>query len=630
MSIDTTTMPIATIADIRAIEATPLEARLDGLHSTYDVIQRSARQFSDAPALIFLPDGNPDATAEQVTYKQLLERVTQAANLFAELGVGGNDVVSYALPNLLETHYTIWGAETAGIVSAVNPMLEPSHIEHILNAVEAKVLVAPGPTMDADMWKKIEAIRSEIPSLKTILVVGETADLAPDVLAFGPALARQPADRLIAGRTISRNDIASCFHTGGTTGLPKVARHTHLNELADAFSAGVMCGMSSNDRLLCGLPLFHVNGVVVTGLVPFMQGACVVLLGANGFRQKSAVASFWRTVERFGITFFSAVPTVFAGLLGVPLAGANVSSLRYAICGAAAMPPEIIRRFEESTGIKILEGYGLTEGTCVSAVNPRDGTRHNGSIGFRIPYQELKTAILDGAGKWVRDCATDEIGTLLLKGPNIFPGYKEEAANKKIWAEPGWLNTGDLARVDAEGYVWLTGRQKELIIRGGHNIEPAMIEDAMLQHPAIEFAAAVGKPDAYAGELPVVFVVCRASMTATADELMAHAKSAIPERAAVPVNIFVRPSLPTTAVGKTFKPQLRYEVTELVLADVLRAVGGPDVQFAVTVSAHDRHGTIARISGSVPSAVAESTGVDSSVRKAMAGFSIQYELEWRK
>lgn len=181
------------------------------------------------------------------------------------------------------------------------------------------------------------------------------------------------------------------------------------------------------------------------------------------------------------------------------------------------------------------------------------GIRHNGSIGFRIPYQQLKTAIIDGIGKWERDCVVDEIGTLLLKGPNIFPGYKEEAANKHIWAAPGWLNTGDLARVDAAGYIWLTGRQKELIIRGGHNIEPAMIEDAMMQHPAVEFAAAVGKPDAYAGELPVVFVVCRKGANATVEDLVAHAKAAIPERAAVPINIFIRDSLPTTAVGKTFK-----------------------------------------------------------------------------
>lgn len=616
---------LATLADIQALEAVPLEQRLGSLNSTYDVIRRGAERFGDAPALSFLPDGDPGIAAQTLSYRELLAKVTQAANLFGELGIGTDDVVSYALPNLLETHYTIWGGEAAGIVNAVNPMLEPAHIAHILNAVEAKVLVTLGPSADGELWRKIDAIRAQVPSLKAVLLVGETQDLGPDLPAFAPALARQPAERLLSERCFQRDDIASCFHTGGTTGLPKVARHTHLNELANACATGLMCGLQAEDSLLCGLPLFHVNGVIVTGLTPFMHGAHVILLGANGFRQKSAVVNFWRTVEKFRASFFSAVPTVFAALLGVPLAGAKVSSLRYALCGAAAMPPEIIRRFEESTGIKILEGYGLTEGTCVSTVNPRDGQRHNGSIGFRLPYQELKTAILED-GHWLRDCATDEIGTLLIRGANVFPGYKEEAANHNIWAAPGWLNTGDLARIDAQGYVWLTGRQKELIIRGGHNIEPAMIEDAMLQHPAVQFAAAVGKPDAYAGELPVVFVVLKAGTTASSEELLVHAKAAIPERGAVPVNVFVREALPTTAVGKTFKPQLRFEATAIVLSELLRGLGDDHAMFEVAVSAHERHGTIARICGRAsPDVIAN---LDANVRKAMAGFSLQYELEW--
>lgn len=616
---------IATLADIEAIEATPLEQRLTGLDSTYDVIRQGAERFGDTPALSFLPDGDPGMAVQTVSYRELLARVTQAANLFGELGIGAGDVVSYALPNLLETHYTIWGGEAAGIVNAVNPMLEAAHIAHILNAVQAKVLVTAGPSANGELWRKIAAIRAEVPSLQTVLLVGEPHDLGPDLLAFGPALARQPAARLLSGRLFKRGDIASCFHTGGTTGLPKVACHTHGNELANACSAGLVCGLTAEDSLLCGLPLFHVNAVLVTGLLPFMYGAHVILLGANGFRQKSALANFWRTVETFRASFFSAVPTVYAALLGVPLGGAKVSTLRYALCGAAAMPPEIIRRFEDGTGVRILEGYGLTEGTCVSAVNPRDGQRHNGSIGLRLPYQELKTAVLED-GLWLRDCAADEIGTLLIRGPNVFPGYREEAANRTIWAAPGWLNTGDLARIDAEGYVWLTGRQKELIIRGGHNIEPAMIEDAMMRHPAVQFAAAVGKPDAYAGELPVVFVVLKPGATAAGDELLAHARAEIPERSAVPVDVFVRDALPTTAVGKTFKPRLRFEVTEIVLSELLHGLAGDRATFEVAVSAHERHGAIVRISGRA--GTDQATDLDAMARKAMAGFSLQYELEW--
>ncbi len=163
-----------------------------------------------------------------------------------------------------------------------------------------------------------------------------TQPLAPGVLPFAAELDRQPGDRLVSGRRIERHEIASCFHTGGTTGLPKVAQHTHLNELADAWSASVMLDLSARDTLLCGLPLFHVNGVVVTGVMPFMVGAKVVLLGAEGYRSKTAIAHFWRNVERFRASFFSAVPTIYSTLLGVPIDGADMSSLRYAICGAAA------------------------------------------------------------------------------------------------------------------------------------------------------------------------------------------------------------------------------------------------------------------------------------------------------
>jgi len=618
---------IRTLADIEAIESVPIDERLAGLDSTYDVIARSAGRWPDSVALAYVPDGDATAVAVEVTYCDLLRKVTQAANVFHALGVGPDDVVSYVLPNLLETHFAIWGGQAAGIVNAVNPLLEPGHIAHILNAVESKVLVTAGPTLGEALWRKIDAVRRQVPSLRAVLVVGEDQPLADDVLPFGRELDRQPADRLVSGRRIRRDELASCFHTGGTTGLPKVARHTHLNELADAWSAGVMSGLSESDTLLCGLPLFHVNGVVVTGLAPFMVGAKVVLLGADGFRSKTTIGHFWRNVERFRATFFSAVPTVYSTLLSTPVEGIDVSSLRYAICGAAAMPPELIRKFEAATGLAILEGYGLTEGTCVSAVNPRDGERRNGSIGFRIPYQQMKTVVFGGDGGYERDCAADEIGHLVIKGPNVFPGYKEERANRGIWIGDGWLDTGDLARRDADGRFWLTGRQKDLIIRGGHNIDPSMIEEAMMAHPAVQLAAAVGKPDAYAGELPVVYVTLRPGHAATGEELQAHAKSSIPERAAVPSEILVRDALPLTAVGKIFKPELRFDATRRVLEASLQKIGGNAVSFVVTVGADAKHGTFAQVEATERAPGARAA-VESKVCEALDGFSVRYELAW--
>jgi fatty-acyl-CoA synthase len=620
---------IRTQADIEAIETVPIEDRLAGLDSTYDVIVRSAERFPDSIALAFVPDGDSSAAAVEVTYRELLGKVTQAANVFHALGVGHDDVVSYVLPNLLETHYAIWGGQAAGIVNAVNPLLEPGHIAHILNAVESKVLVTLGPTLGESLWVKIDAVRRQVPSLRAVLVVGEDRPLADDVGAFGREMERWPEDRLVSGRRIRRHELASCFHTGGTTGLPKVARHTHMNELANAWSTCAMAGLSNRDALLCGLPLFHVNGVVVTGLAPFMVGARAVLLGADGFRSKTTIAHFWRNVARFGATFFSAVPTVYSTLLATPIDGIDVSSLRYAICGAAAMPPELIRKFEAATGLSILEGYGLTEGTCVSAVNPRDGDRRNGSIGFRVPYQQMKTVVFGSDGGYERDCAADEIGHLVIKGPNVFPGYKEERTNRGIWIGDGWLDTGDLARQDADGRFWLTGRQKDLIIRGGHNIDPSMIEEAMMAHPAVQLAAAVGKPDAYAGELPVVYVALRPGRSATTEELVAHAKASIPERAAVPSEVLVRDSLPLTAVGKIFKPELRFDATRRVLEAALQKVGGDAAAFSVTVGADSTHGTFARIEASERSSGARAA-LEPKAREALGGFSVRYELAWRE
>jgi fatty-acyl-CoA synthase len=621
------TFEIRTLADIEAIEAVPIEQRLEGIHSTYDAITRAALHSPDAVALVYVPNGDSTAPPREVTYRELTRKVTQAANAFHALGVGPRDVVSYVLPNLLETHYTIWGGEAAGIVNAVNPLLDPDHIAHILNEVETKVLVTVGPTLGAALWEKVDALRKRVPSVRAVLVVGEDEPLAPGVLPFGAELDGQPADRLVSGRRIERHDIASCFHTGGTTGLPKVAQHTHLNELADAWAGGVMLDLSGRDTLLCGLPLFHVNGVVVTGITPFMVGARVVLLGAEGYRSKTAIAHFWRNVARFRASFFSAVPTIYSTLLGVPIDGSDISSLRYAICGAAAMPPELLRKFEDATNVKILEGYGLTEGTCVSSVNPRDGIRPVGSIGFRIPYQQMKAVVLDAEGRNARDCAVDEIGHLVIKGPNVFPGYKDENANRAIWIGDGWLNTGDLARQDAEGRFWLTGRQKDLIIRGGHNLDPSMIEEALMRHPAVQMAAAVGKPDAYAGELPAAYVTLRPGQSVTAEDLLQHAKATIPERAAVPSEVIIREAIPVTAVGKIFKQELRFDAAKRVLEAALRDVGD-GATFEVSVGADARHGTLARVLATPRSAGA--CALDAAVREALDRFSVRYEITWKE
>jgi fatty-acyl-CoA synthase len=266
------------------------------------------------------------------------------------------------------------------------------------------------------------------------------------------------------------------------------------------------------------------------------------------------------------------------------------------MCGAAPMPVELFREFESRIGVKILEGYGLTEGACVSSINPPHGERFVGSIGIRIAYQDMRAVMLDDAGEYLRDADTDEIGLITITGPNLFEGYVEESHNRGLWIDINgqrWLNTGDLGRQDENGYFWLTGRKKELIIRGGHNIDPKQIEEALQAHPAVALAAAIGSPDAYSGEVPVAYVQLRPGHVCDVEELERFAQHHISERAAIPKRIEILEALPLTAVGKIFKPALqRREVARVVRQDVdrmcLKDIG-------VEVIAHEQRGLVACI-----------------------------------
>lgn len=582
---------LATLADVEAYESVPVWRRFTA-RSTYEVFREGAAKWGDRPAMHFLPRGEAGDAVETVSYRRLFERITQTANLFHDLGVGPRDPVTYLLPNLPQTHYVIWGGETAGIVNAINPLLQPAQIVEIMRAAKSKRLVALGPVPGADIWEKTVEVRKLMPEIETVLQVMGKGDPADGVHSFDELLAKYPSDRLIGGREIGLDDICSYFHTGGTTGAPKIAPHLQRGELIMGHMMGVLTDLGPDDVLINGLPLFHVNAVIVTGLGPWTAGASVVIAGPSGFRNPGLIRDFWKIVERFKVTTFSAVPTVYSALLNAPIGDADVRSLRYGICGAAPMPVEVIRAFEAATGVTILEGYGLTEGTTASSFNPRDGERRVGSIGLRIPYQAVKPGVVDDEGRFVRDCKPGEIGTILIEAETVFPGYLQPQYNKKLWAAPGLLNTGDLGRIDDQGYLWLTGRAKDLIIRGGHNIDPSAIEETLHLHPAVALAAAVGKPDAHAGELPMAYVQLKPGARATGDELRDFAKSKIAERAAAPVEVVILDRIPVTAVGKIFKPDLRCLAIKSLHETVL---GAAKIAATVSVGPDPIHGTLATI-----------------------------------
>lgn len=624
--------PITSLRDIELIEQVSLQQR--GMpDSTYELIRQSARRAPDAIAMTFLMQGTADEAPWQLSYGELLAQVTRTANAFHRLGVRPGKAVSFLLPNLPHTHFTLWGGEAAGIVNAINPLLDPEHIAELVRAADSEVLVTLAPFPGTDLWDKVAGLRDELPGLKAIVTV-DLANYLPEpqrsglkaqrgalpegVLDFDELIAGCPADHLESGRVISPDDIASYFHTGGTTGTPKLAPHSHRNEVAMAMILAYTINLGPDDVTLCGLPLFHVNGVMVTGLAPFFSGAQVLLATPQGYRNTALIQNFWTIIERYRVSFFSGVPTIYAGLLQVPSEGHDLSSLRYALCGAAPMPVELIRQFEAKTGLTLIEGYGLTEGTCGSCGNPSAGERRPGSIGLRMPYCEVAIKVLDEQGAFLRDARANEIGNVCLRGITVFKGYLQAGKNAGIWVDGDWFNTGDLGRMDADGYIWLTGRSKDLIIRGGHNIDPQMIEEAIHGHPAVAMAAAVGKPDEKAGELPVVYVQLKPGQQASEAELLAHAADHVPERAAVPKDVWIIDALPVTAVGKTFKPTLRHDAIRRVFEQVLAPLA-PGL--SVEVRADDRHGQLAHIR--VPDLHDQRR---SALEQRLAGFAVRYEL----
>ncbi len=617
---------IHNLSDIEEIERVPLAER-QLPESTYAMIRQSALTSPDHPALVFFPDGEHYRESIQVTYRQLLGRIHQVANMLSELGVGPNDVVSLLLPNLPQTHFAFWGAEAAGIANPINPLLEADQIAAILRAARTKVLIALGPLPGSDIWEKVVTIRPQVPSLSTVIQVLGPPDPEKEWVHFETQLEQYPADRLLSGRTIASGDIAAYFATGGTTGSPKLARHTHANEVFDAWAITQVADTRPEDVFLCGLPLFHVNAVHVTGLVPLSVGATIVLLSPAGYRDPGVIKHFWKIVEHYHATTFSGVPTLFSNLLRVPV-DADIHSLKMAMCGAAPMPVEVFTTFEQRTGLSILEGYGLTEATCASSTNPLYGERRVGSVGLRYPYQAMKAVVLDQHGHYVRDCQPDETGTLVVKGPNVFAGYVQEEQNTGLWVADGWLNTGDLARQDKDGYFWLSGRSKDLIIRGGHNLDPAVIEEALYTHPAVALAAAVGKPDAYAGELPVAYVVLKAGATVTEQALLDYAQQTVKERAAVPKSIVILDQMPMTAVGKIFKPPLRSDAVRRVYAEVLSAVLPTDLSLEVQVEPNPQHGMLATL---VLSGVPEEqrAHVHEQIARALGAYVVKYQIQWR-
>ncbi|WP_046112942.1 acyl-CoA synthetase [Aquincola tertiaricarbonis] len=557
--------PVRSLADVQRIEAAMPLAEAVPVRSTYELFRNSAAAFGDKTAIVFFRSVEEADRPLRWSYRQLFEGLHQTANLLHTLGLGPQQAVSVLLPACPEYHLALWGGEAAGIVQPLNPLLNEDKLAALMNAAGAKVLVAWGADAEAGYWQKAMRLREKVPTLRTVLRVmphdappAVEGALPEGVLDFNEARAAQPADRLIGGRDIQPEDIAAYFHTGGTTGDPKLARHSHRAQVFTAWASVQMQGLRSTDVAINGYPLFHVAGVLPASLASFSAGVEVVIPTTTLLRNREVMRQYWRLVERFKPTSLSAVPTVLAALADVPLEGADISSIQYCRTGAAPLSPELAARFERLFGLHVHESLGMTEMAGISTITPPGVVGPAGCVGFPLPYTQLRIVALDERGNASdRELPPGEAGMVLFRSPNLFSGFVDEAENRKAFTPDGWLATGDLGWLDEQGRLNLTGRAKDLIIRSGHNIDPKVIEDALDAHPAVQLAAAVGAPDAYAGEVPVAYATLLPGASATEEELLAFVSQRVDEAPARPKRITVLQRMPTTNVGKIFKPELR-------------------------------------------------------------------------
>ena len=615
---------ITSLADKAAYEAeAPIEARWSA-RTLYQQLGQTAAVHGARRAVTFQLKSGPKDKAVSLTWAELFAEVTRMANLLRRLGVGPGDTVAYILPNGLEAPAALLAGATAGIVLPVNAMLAPEAMAALLAEMQSKVVITLAPFPKTDLAQRVAAALAEAPSVATVLEVDLLRYLAPPASWIAPFLrpkleARHKARTLdlrkaLAGVRADALEFAeadaerSCaaFHTGGTTGMPKIALHDARGILYNGW-----CGMTymftETDVLMCPLPMFHVLAAYPVFMSCVVSGAEFVMPTPQGYRGEGVMDNFWKLIARHRVSFVITVPTAAAAVMQRPV-DADVSSLRLAISGSAAMPVELFQRFEAATGVKILEGYGMTESTCLVSVNPPFGERKIGSVGLPFPYCEVRVRRCGADGTVVAECGVDEVGEICVRNPGVRPAiYAEPGKNAGMLTPDGFLRTGDLGRLDADGYLWITGRAKDLIIRGGHNIDPALLEEAALGHPAVAFAGAIGQPDPKSGEAPAVYVELVAGRTAEAAELMAFLSERLPEPAAMPRHVEVLAALPKTAVGKVFKPDLRRLAIARVY-DAALAEAGVGARVGAVVE-DTRLGLVAELSaGPADEAEAEAVG----------------------
>ncbi len=592
-----TTRPVRTvrtIEDIAAIERHPYD-ELVTARNLYDLLLATAEHVGDSKALTVLRSEDPLDVGASFTHRELLGEVTRAANMFHALGLTpGEGVAAFLAPTLPELPALLLGAQVAGVASSLNYLLSRNAIVDLLDAQQATILVIASRALDEMCWSKAKGIFERVPTLRHVLVIGEETEGVSGFGGLAAAMEGASRERLAFEPTTDRGAVCALFHTGGTTGRPKLVRLTHGNQIHAAFGFAQVYGYDEDDTAIDGLPFFHVGGTMTVGLSVIAAGGHIVVPSPYALRPPAVIERYWDIVQHFRATVVGGVPTSIAAMTNSWRDGTDVSSVRMAITGGAVLPKAVGSRFEATTGIRIFETYGMTETAAAIAFNPGRGEPVAGSVGFRAPYSEIRIRALDPTEPDGL-CEPNESGLVQVRGPQVFPGYLDPAHNEGTLDADGWLTTGDVGYLSEDSRLVLTGREKDLIVRSGHNIDPAAIEDVANQFQGVHISAAVGMPDQYAGEVPALFVVPAPGADIDLHALGEYMEANVHEAPARPKVIKVIDALPVTAVGKIFKPTLReMAIVEKVRLEASRICGAA-ASAEVEVRLDDRRNIVVEV-----------------------------------
>ena len=587
-------------------------------NSILDLIQNASHKYSQNTAFTSL---NSKLSFKDVEYFS----ENFGAYLQHELSIEKGSRVAIMLPNLFTYPVTLLGCyKAAATVININPLYKGREIENALNDSGAETIIVLDKFIDElNLIIKNTKIKNVIVCRISDLLSFPMSLLIKTISFFKRSKKISNNNYIPFSRTISKkhilkkvnlyhDDIALLQYTGGTTGMPKVAQHTYSGMIYNGWLGHELL-FTEEDNVICPLPLFHVFACHVILMAMVSSGAHVVFPTPQGYRGDGVFDNFWKLIERWQITFVITVPTAISALMQRPV-DADISSVKTSFSGSAPLPLELFRRFEEASGVTIVEGYGLTEATCLVSCNPVEGEKKVGSVGLKFPYTDIKI-IKSEKGNLV-ECKTDEVGEICISNPGVYAGntYTEADKNADLYYKKKYLRTGDLGRKDSDEYLWITGRAKDLIIRGGHNIDPAIVEEALLGHEAIAFAGAIGQPDQHSGELPCVYVELVGGATVTPEELDEFCKEKVKEPGALPKHIEILEELPKTAVGKVFKPDLRMRAIMRVFSETLDSSG---VNASITSVDDDKKlGLVANIS---------SNEDDETINQILGDFTIPWQ-----